>query len=94
MPDVLYQTPECQDTAFLQSAYFSVLSCSGACIQLCYSVETGLQCVLEWRLINTTLFALFYFTINGMVLAVKLVLIVRCDSSVQLPIQQCLLNVY
>lgn len=52
MPDVRCQTPECQDAAFLQSAdFFSLLSCSGACIQLGYSVwALGLQHDTDWRL--------------------------------------------
>lgn len=51
MPDVRSQTPECQDAAFLQSADFSVLSCSEAYIQLSYSVwELGLQHDTEQRL--------------------------------------------
>lgn len=73
MPDVWCQTPECQDAAFLQSADFSVPSCSGAYIQLRYPVwEMRLQHDTEH---NATLFAFCYCTISWMVLVWVLCLV-------------------
>lgn len=57
MPDVWCQTPACQDAAFLQSADFSVQSCSRAYIQLSFPVwDLGLQQAHGRRSHNATLF--------------------------------------